>query len=127
MTLKDYFDSTKGYCVFSTSNKYGSVNAAVYSRPHVMEDGTLAVIMNNKLSHANVSENPNAHLLFIEEGKRYKGKRLSLSKVREEQDTELLFELCRRCKDDGLEPEGKTRFLVFFKVEKELPLIGTNE
>ncbi len=125
MNLKEYFANTNGYGVMSTSDSKGSLNAAVYSRPHVMEDGSLAVIMNNRLSHENVKDNPNAHYLFIEDGPGYKGKRLTLSFLREEQDSDLLFELCRRCHPSDLEPEGKTRFLVYFKVEKELPLVGS--
>jgi hypothetical protein len=123
--LKQYFENTKGFGILSTSSSSGAVNAAVYSRPHVMEDGTLAVVMNDKLSHANVLENPKAHFLFREkDAPGYKGKRISMTMIREEEDTELLFELCRRCEVSEEEPT-KRRFLVFFSVDKELPLIGS--
>jgi hypothetical protein len=125
MGLKDYFENTKGLGVLSTAGASGEVNAAVYSRPHVMEDGSLAVIMNQRLSHKNVQENPKAHYLFREEGPGYKGKRLTLTMLRQEQDTELLQELCRRCYPEELSGESKTRFLVFFRVDRELPLIGS--
>ena len=125
MDLKTYFDETHGIGVLSTADASGAVNAAIYARPHVMEDGTLALIMNNKLSHKNVSENPKAHYLFIENGPGYKGKRLAITKLREEQDSELMYELCRRCYPKEMEPEGKIRFLVFFRIDKELPLIGS--
>ncbi len=124
MELRDYFENTKGVGVLSTASKDGTVNAAIYSRPHVLEDGTLAVIMNNRLSHENVSDNPKAHYLFMEEGPGYKGKRLALTMLREEQDSELLHELCRRCYPSELAPEGKTRFLVFFRIDRESPLFG---
>lgn len=126
MNLKEYFDNTEGYGILSTANSKGEVNAAVYSRPNVMEDGSLAVIMNNRLSHENIKQNPNAHYLFIENSSGIKGKRLTLSFLHEEQDSELLFQLCKRCHPATLEPDSKTRFLVFFKVEKELPLIGSS-
>jgi hypothetical protein len=59
----------------------------------------------------------------MEEGPGYKGRRLFLSKVREEQDSELLYAI--RSKRYGSEKEeGKPRFLVFFKIDKVLPLIG---
>lgn len=124
MELKDYFESTKGYGVLSTANKDGEVNAAIYSRPHVMDDGSLAIIMNDKLSHQNVTGNPKAHFLFIEDGPGYKGVRLSLTMLREEQDTELLYSLCRRCYPKELEKKDKTRFLVFFRVDRQSPLVG---
>ena len=76
--LYAYFENTKGYGVMSTADKEGNVNGAIYARPHVQEDGTLAVIMNNKRTLKNVRENPNAHYLFIEEGGGYKGIRLDL-------------------------------------------------
>lgn len=122
--LREYFDSTKGFGVLSTADTNGEVNAAVYSRPHVMDDGSLAVVMNDRLSHSNVVATQKAHFLFRENTSGYKGKRLSLTMLREEEDTELLFELCRRCKIDEEQPT-KRRFLVFFRVDKELPLIGS--
>jgi len=124
MDLKSYFESAKGYGVLSTSSLSGAVNAAIYSRPHVMSDGSLAIIMNSRQSHKNILENPKAHYLFIEDGVGYKGKRLSLTKLSEEQDSEKLFELCRRCYPSDLQPEGKTRFLVYFRIDDERPLIG---
>lgn len=125
MSMKKYFENTKGVGILSTSDLSGAVNAAVYSRPHVMDDGSLSLIMNSKLSHKNILENPKAHYLFMEEGAGYKGKRLSLTMLREEENSELLHELCKRCYPSELEPEGKIRYLVFFRVDKELPLIGT--
>ena len=40
-----YFDETTGLGILSTANYDGQVDAAVYSRPHVMENGTVAFIM----------------------------------------------------------------------------------
>ena len=126
MNLMSYFESTKGFGVLSTADSAGVVNAAVYSRPHVLEDGSLAFIMNDRLSHRNVLDNPRAHFLFREQGPGYQGKRLALTMLREEQDTELLHELCRRCLPDEL-PEGKTRFLVIFRVDQDTPLVGSGD
>jgi hypothetical protein len=121
MELKDYFESTKGVGVMATADADGKVDAAIYARPHFMEDGTIAMVMRDRLTHHNLQSNPHAAFLFIEDGPGYKGKRLFLAKVREEQDSELLQSLRRRkYKDD----KGEAKFLVFFKLEKELPLIG---
>ena len=62
----------------------------------------------------------------MEEGAGYKGIRLFLTKVREEQDTDLLYSL-RSKKYPQKKEEGKNLFLVFFKVDKVLPLIGADE
>jgi hypothetical protein len=121
MNLQAYFENTKGTGVLSTADSEGRVDAAIYARPHFMEDGTIAMIMRDRLTHLNLQSNPHAAYLFREEGKGYKGVRLFLTKVREEQDTELLKSLRRREYTDSKQED---RFLVFFKIDKELPLIG---
>ena len=121
MSLKNYFNTTKGIGVLSTADSDGNVDSAIYARPHFMEDGTLAMIMRDRLSHHNLQSNPRATYLFKEEGPGYRGKRLFMTKVSEEQNTELLESLRRR---KSAYREGEARFLVFFKVDRELPLVG---
>ena len=121
MTLKDYFDENKGLGILSTADSEGRVDAAVYSRPHFIEDGTLALIMRDRLSHNNLQSNPHAMYLFKEDGPGYQGKRLFITKLKEEKNTELLESLRRR--KDAYE-DGEDRFLVYFKVDKEVPLVG---
>jgi hypothetical protein len=121
MTLKDYFETTKGTGVLATADSTGKVDAAVYSRPHFMEDGSLAFIMRDRLTHHNLQSNPHATFLFIENGPGYNGRRLFLKKLREENNPELVNKIKRRkYTDDNQEP----KFLVYFKLEQELPLIG---
>lgn len=121
MDLKQYFEDTKGVGVLATADSEGKVDAAIYARPHFMEDGTLAFIMRDRLTHHNLQSNSHATFLFMEDGPGYKGKRLFMTKVREEEETELLYSLRRRHYPDD-KPEAK--FLVFFKLDKELPLVG---
>ena len=121
MKLDEYFDQKKGMGVLSTADSDGKVDAAIYARPHFMEDGTLAFIMRDRLSHHNLQSNPHATYLFKEEGSGYSGKRLFLTRVREEENTELLESLRRRKSAYG---NGEDRFLVFFKLNSELPLVG---
>ena len=47
-----------------------------------------------------------------------------MSKLREEQNTELLESLRRRKAAYG---NGEDRFLVFFKLDNELPLVGNEK
>ena len=126
MDLREYFESTKGFGVLSTADTQGKVDAAVYSRPHVMEDGTIASVMSDRLTHENLKTNPHAVYLFLEEGGGYRGKRLFLTKVREEQDSELISEVCRRCYPSDLQAKDP-RFLVVFTIDKELPLVGAGD
>ena len=121
MKLVEYFDHKKGMGVLSTADSDGKVDAAIYARPHFMEDGTVAFIMRDRLSHHNLQSNPHATYLFKEEGSGYRGKRLFLTRVKEEQNTGQLQSLRRRKSVYG---NGEDRFLVYFKLDNELPLVG---
>jgi len=124
MELKEYFENTEGRGILATADGDGKVDAAIYSRPHFMDDGTIALIMRDRLSHHNLQSNSHACYMFIEKGPGYKGKRLFLSKVREEQDSELLQSLRRR---QYIVEKDESKFLVFFKIDKELPLVGVGD
>jgi len=124
MTIKEYFSSTNGKGVLSTSDSSGNVDSAIYAKPHFMDDGSLAFIMRDRLTHHNLNSNPNAVYLFIEDGNGYKGKRLFLKKLKEEENSPLIKEIQRRSYD--LEP-GENRYLVFFEISKELPLVGSGQ
>jgi hypothetical protein len=71
-----------------------------------------------------VQANPHAIYLFIEEGEGYQGKRLSLTKIKEETDIEKIRALSRRILPPECEDQ-KTRFLVYFRVDAVRPLVGS--
>ena len=121
MQLKEYFENTEGRGILATADGDGKVDTAIYGRPHFMDDGTIALIMRDRLSHHNLQSNSHACYMFIEKGPGYKGKRFFLTKVREEQDSELLQSLRRR---QYINEKDEAKFLVFFKIDKELPLVG---
>ena len=123
MDLKTYFEQTKGFGVLATADSEGHVDAAVYARPHVMDDGTLVFIMKDRLTHHNLQSNPRAAYLFREDGGGYKGKRFFLKKVKESQDRELIESLRRKSYPSTAEGSESLEFAVFFSIEKELPLI----
>jgi len=124
MDHKEYFENTEGNGILSTADGNGQVDAAIYARPHFMDDGTIALIMRDRLTHHNLQSNPHACYMFIEKGPGYKGKRLFLSKVGEEQDSDLLHSLQRR---QYINEKDESKFLVFFKIDKELPLVGAGD
>lgn len=127
MKLDEYFENAKGRGVLATSDGDGRVDAAVYARPKVLDDGSIAFIMRDRLTHANLQTNPHAAYLFMEEGSGgYKGVRLFLTKVAEEQDTDRLYGLRRRDHNEIRETreERGPLFLVTFKIDKVLPLTG---
>jgi len=124
MELKEYFENTAGNGILATADGNGKVDAAIYARPHFMDDGTMALIMRDRLTHHNLQSNSHACYMFIEKGPGYKGKRFFLTKVREEQDSELLQSLQRR---QYINAKDEAKFLVFFKIDKELPLVGSGD
>jgi hypothetical protein len=123
--LMEYFEKTADHGVLATADAQGKVNQAVFARPHVMKDGTAAFIMPHRLTYKNLQETPHAAYLFMEKGPSYKGKRLYLTKVREEQETELLYSLRRRNFPAEKERQEGPCYLAFFRVDLVLPLIGS--
>jgi len=124
MKLSEYFESAKGSGVLATADSDGKVDVAIYARPHVMDEGTIAFIMTDRLTHQNLQSNPYAAYLFMETGEKPSGKRLFLTKVKEEKDSELLYAIRRKRYGDD---DRKGLYLVYFKIDKVLPLIGTGE
>lgn len=124
MKLEEYFENTSGVGVLSTADDKGKVNAAIYGRPHFMDENTVAFIASDRLTHANLKKNPSAIYLFKEEGS-YKGYRLYLTKTHEEKDSPLVEQIRRKkYKGIGRKYDTEAKFLIYFKVEKVLPLIG---
>jgi len=124
MDLQAYFETTEGTGILSTADDSGKVDAAIYARPHFMDDGTIAMIMRDRLTHHNLESNPHACYMFIEKGPGYKGKRLFLTKVREEENSDLIQSLRRR---QYIRETDESKYLVFFTIEKELPLVGAGK
>ena len=122
MKLREYFDHTTGRGVLATADAEGKVNAAVYAKPHFIEDETIAFIMADRLTHKNLQANPHAAYLFMEAGEKYVGKRLYLSKIKETQDSEEIDNLLRK-----KEYRDAAKYLVYFRIDKVLPLIGDGE
>lgn len=123
MNLRDYFESTEGIGVLGTADAEGRVDLAIYARPHVADDESVALIMSDRTSHNNIVANPHAAYLFVEGGKGYKGKRLYLTRTHEETDPARI-EAVRRGGRKGHDLGDALKFLVHFRVEKVRPLTG---
>jgi hypothetical protein len=126
MKIKEYFGSKAGWGILSTANGEGKVDSAVFAKPHFVDEDTLLLVMGNKLTHRNLQSNPYAVYLFKEEGPGYEGRRLYLKKLKESDEPE---EIERTCKDawPGAYGSGyctKGQFIVYFRVESVLPLVG---
>ena len=128
MKLDEYFEKKAGIGVLATADDKGIVNAALYARPHFMDEETIVFIMADRLSHNNLQSNPHAAYLFLESGDKYVGKRMHLTKIKEEKDSPLIATLRRRkTYDEKKSLESETKYLVYFRIDKVLPLIGDRE
>ena len=127
MNLEEYFENTEGRGVLATAGADGKVDIAYYARPHVIDSETVAFIMNDRRSHANIIQNPITVYLFTahrtETDSSLRGVRLSLTMINEEQDTERLYKLKRRTVNNS----DETRYLVFFHVDTIRPLVGDGD
>jgi hypothetical protein len=123
MNLDEYFEKTEGLGVLATADAQGNADAAIYARPHVMDEGTVAFIMADGLSYRNLSGNPKAAYLFVEKGQGYKGKRLYLTKTGEQTDQQVVESMRRRQRKDYQVDKGESR-VVYFKLEKIRALVG---
>ncbi|HOO46053.1 MAG TPA: pyridoxamine 5'-phosphate oxidase family protein [Deltaproteobacteria bacterium] len=126
MNLSEYFENVQGKGILATADISGEVNAAVYARPHFMDETTIAFIMAERLTHENLQSNPHACYLFLEEGPGYAGKRLYLTKTEENSNSELIKDLRRghRHGEHGADSNGN-RYLVYFRIDKVLSLTSS--
>lgn len=123
MSLAEYFENVKGVGILSTSDSDGNVNTAIYSRPYIIDEDTIAFSMLERVSYANIQSNPKAAYMYIERGEGYAGTRLYLTMTGEETDPERIKTVKQqheRAKDD----DGKIRHLIYFTVDKTRPLVG---
>jgi hypothetical protein len=125
MSLTEYFKNIKGLGVLATSDSDGNVDIAVYSRPYIIDEKTIAFSMLERLSYSNIQSNPKAAYMFAEQGEGYSGKRLHLTKTGEEKDPERIKEI-KQQHTKTREPDEKVRHLIYFTVDKIRPLVGDN-
>ena len=119
--LEEYFAETQGTGILSTADGKGVVNSAIYARPHFLEDGNVAFIMRERLTHHNLLSNRHAAYLFIEKSSAHKGKRLHLTRLTETSDLPSIERLKRRTYADDHEVN---RYLVRFRIDRVMPLLG---
>ena len=127
MNLSNYFTEHTGTGVLATADDKGKVNTAIYARPHILDDKTVAFVMRDRLSRQNLLRNGSANYLFLESGAGYKGIRLGLTMLDESTDPELLATLSKRKMAEKEDNKDEARFVVRFSVDKGLALVGGDE
>lgn len=129
MRLREYFQSASGTGILATADTAGKVNMAIYAKPHFLEDDDqrLAFIMSDRLSHDNLTANPHAAYLFIDNSADHTGKRLFLTKTGEEADQAKIESLRRHRRRRQTDRETPRKsWLVHFRIDGVRPLVGTD-
>ncbi len=124
MKLADYFENQQGLGVLGTADSDGTVDLAIYAKPHVVDENTIAFVMRERLSHQNLKSNLHAAYMFVEQGEEYHGKRLYLTKIREESNASLVAEFVKKQPEICAPDDDSNKYLVYFHVENIWPLVG---
>lgn len=113
-----------GMGVMATAGVDGAVNTAVYSRPHMTDDGTAAWGMTEGRTYRNVRGNPNASYLYIFPGGGYRGVRFTM-KLKEIRDSGDLLETIRSHtkQSSGEGAAIAVKYVAFFEILEERPLV----
>ncbi len=124
MNLSEYFDKTKGFGVLATADSDGKVNVAVFSKPTFIDDETIVFVMADHLNHHNLQSNASAAYIFKEE-ERYDGRKLYLTKIKEEEGTELIEAVRKkRYPIFSAKYDNESKYLVYFHIDKVLRLVA---
>jgi len=121
--LQEYFENTEGIGILATSDAEGNVDLALYARPYIIDEHTIAFSMLERHSFSNVQANPKAAYMFVEDGEIYKGTRLYLIKIGEETDAKRINEIKEQHKN-RYSTESAGKHLVYFKITETRPLVG---
>jgi len=123
MNLTEYFTHRVGTGVLATSDAAGRPNAAVYSRPYIIDEHTVAFSMLERRSYANIRVNPRAAYMFLTDGRANEGVRLYLEVAGEETDPDRIAAVKAQHASTRTKTDAP-RHLVLFKVVETRPLIG---
>jgi hypothetical protein len=123
MKLLDMFPSG-GRGIIATSDSSGNVNIAVYARPHIVDEKTVAWGMTEGRTWSYVKENPRAAYLYMNPGPGYAGVRLALA-LKEFRESGDMLETIKKHTAEIVSPGAAEAVIhvAFFKIEEIRPLI----
>ncbi|OHB65051.1 MAG: pyridoxamine 5'-phosphate oxidase [Planctomycetes bacterium RBG_13_50_24] len=124
MNLSDYFENVRGLGILATADSDGMVDLAIYAKPHVIDETTIAFIMRERLTRQNLKSNPRAAYMFVEQGEGYSGKRLYLTKIREESNTSIVEMFRKKQPEICASYDDSNKYLVHFRIDDVRPLVG---
>lgn len=123
MDLAAYFKNARGTGILATCDPENEVDLAVYSKPVVADNETLALVMKQRQSHRNLQKHLKACYMFLEADSQ-RGLRISLTMERQEKNRSLIDQLRKEQPCMFPEEDDSDKFLVFFRVDRIRPLVG---
>ncbi|MHC4336348.1 MAG: pyridoxamine 5'-phosphate oxidase family protein [Planctomycetota bacterium] len=124
MNLADYFENHQGLGILATADSDGTVDLAIYAKPHVVNENTVAFVMREQLTRQNLRSNLHAAYMFVEQGEGYHGKRLYLTKIREETNVSLVAEFVKKQPEICAPDDDSNKYLTYFQIDNIWPLVG---
>ena len=123
MTLSDIFKAG-GSGVIATSDSKCVPNMAIFARPNLIDNNTVAWGMTEGRTYRNLKENPNAAFLYMEPGGSYTGVRLGLKLKEIKESGELLEQIkSKTARIVGQRGADAVKYVAFFEVTEIRPLI----
>ncbi len=123
MRLSDYLPNG-GTGVIATADGDGTINTAIYSAPHVVDDETVAWGMTEGRTFRNLRENPNAAFLQQAPGDGAAGVRMTLKLQRIQESGKMLEAIRSRArKTSGAAAADMVKYVAYFKVVETRPLM----
>lgn len=124
MDLAGYFEKHQGLGILATADSDGTVDLAIYAKPLVVNENTVAFVMREQLTHQNLKSSLHAAYMFVEQGEGYHGKRLYLSKIREETNVSLVAEIVKKQPEICAPDDDSNKHITYFQVDNIWPLVG---
>ena len=123
MKLNEMFPAG-GRGIIAASDSSGNVNMAVYAKPHIVDEKTVAWGMTEGRTWACVKENPRTAYLYMNPGPGYSGVRLKLS-LKEFLESGDMLETVKKHTAEIVSPAAAeaVKHVAFFAVEEVRPLI----
>ena len=123
MKLREMFPAG-GRGIIAASDSFGNVNIAVYAKPHIVDEKTVAWGMTEGRTWACVKENPHAAYLYMNPGPGYSGVRLKLSLKKFLESGDML-DTVKKHTSELVSPAAAeaVKHVAYFEVEEIRPLI----
>ena len=127
MDLAKYFKDAEGIGILATADEEGNPDMAIYTKPKVLDENTVAFVMRERLSHQNLKHNPQAAYMFLQSIVGNHGVRLYLTKNHEETNQSVVDKIIEEHPEICPYGDEGNKYFVHFRVDRVRELVGTGD